>query len=78
MTATVAAHYAQPGLLQSGWITGQNLIAGKAALVDVEYGKGHVVLFGFRPQHRAQTHGTFRTLFNAIATAALEPASLTP
>jgi Zinc carboxypeptidase len=62
----IQATYAKGNPLESGWLLGPEKIQGKAALVDVSLGKGHVVLFGFPPQHRGQTHGTFRLLFNAL------------
>ncbi|MBA2646066.1 MAG: hypothetical protein H0U81_04625, partial [Pyrinomonadaceae bacterium] len=63
----VIARYAEKHVLRSGWLLGEKYLAGKAALVEVKFGKGRVVLFGFRPQHRAQTWGTFPFIFNAIA-----------
>ncbi len=65
--ATVAARYGDTALLESGWIRGESVIAGKPAVVEVAYGKGRIVLFGFRVQYRAQSCGTFRLLFNAIS-----------
>ncbi len=53
-------------ILLSGYLDGANSIAGRAAMVRVKAGNGHAVLFGFRPQHRAQSYGTFRLLFNAM------------
>jgi hypothetical protein len=59
-------------ILLSGWINGQERLTRKAAAVAFTYGKGRIVLFGFRPQHRGQTHATFPLLFNAIYWSVLD------
>jgi hypothetical protein len=60
------ARYGDKDILLSGWLEGEPLIAGRAGVVDVAVGAGHVVLFGFPVQHRGQSHATFRLLFNAL------------
>ena len=62
----VIARYAKEGVLRSGWLRGEDRIKDKIALAEVEMGKGRIVLFGFRPQHRGQTWGTFPFIWNAI------------
>src|SRR4029453_17780257 len=52
--------------LASGYILHPERIQGKAAALEVFYGSGRVYLFGFRPQWRGQSHGTYKLIFNAI------------
>ncbi|MGQ5260906.1 M14 family zinc carboxypeptidase [Micromonospora sp. ZYX-F-536] len=63
---TVAATWPKTNLLKSGFLLGQDVIGGKAAVVTAKVGDGQVVMIGFKPQHRAQSHGTYRLLFNAM------------
>ena len=68
-TVQTVARYADKDLLLSGWLEGEQLIASRPAVVQVGVGTGRVVLLGFPAQHRAQSHATFRLLFNAILTS---------
>ena len=64
--AAVASYPASGNPLLSGWLLGGSKLNGKAALVDASIGKGHVVLFGFRPQYRGQSMSTQPLLWGAI------------
>jgi hypothetical protein len=68
-TVRILARYAKSNLLASGWLDGERAIAGKGAMAEVKSGQGRAIVFGFRPQHRAQSHATFRLLFNTIHTS---------
>ena len=63
---SVLVRYPNRDIVASGWLKGEELMAGQAAVVMVETGPGRIVLFGLRPQHRAQTQATFPLLFNAL------------
>ncbi len=60
----------------SGYIKGAELLARRAAMVELSYGDGEIVLIGFRAQHRAQPHRTFKLLFNALYWGQLEEIEL--
>ena len=62
----VVAYYPEDGILMSGWLLGEDYLARKAAVVDMKLKKGHIALIGIRAQHRAQSHGTYKFLLNAL------------
>ncbi len=53
-------------MLLSGTLANGQYLANRAAVVDVNLGKGHVVMFAIRPFWRWQTQGTYSLGFNAI------------
>jgi hypothetical protein len=60
------ARYEDRDLLASGWLVGEENLVRRAAVVSAKMGEGQVVLIGFPAQHRAQMHGTYKLLFNAL------------
>lgn len=60
------AQYAIKDSLLSGWTLGEKYMNGKTALAETDFGKGKIVLFAFRPQHRGQSWATFPFIFNAL------------
>jgi len=53
-------------LLISGLLENGSAMAGRAAVVDARYGKGHVLLFANNPIWRGETIGSYRMFFNAV------------
>jgi len=62
----LVVQYPEKAILQSGWLIGEDQLAEQTAMVSARYGMGRVILFGFRPQFRAQTRGTFKLFFNSL------------
>jgi hypothetical protein len=78
---TIIATYPEDAedILISGYLRGGERIENKVAAVSFSYGRGRLILLGFRVQHRAQTEGTFKMLFNSIYWAGMdEPTKATP
>ncbi len=62
----VVVHYPDRDIFQSGWLIGEEHLSRKPAMISAKYEKGRIILIAFRPQFRAQTHGTFKFLFNTL------------
>ena len=60
------AWFASATPLRSGWAWGQRYLEGGVAAIDAAVGKGRVLLFGPEVNFRAQSHSTFKFLFNGI------------
>ena len=64
--AILAIYPAGINPLQSGVLLHPEKIEGQAAAVEVSYGKGHIFLYGFKPQWRAQSHGAYKFFMNTL------------
>ena len=62
----IVVHYPDAPLRRSGWIAGEQKLRGAGAVIEAPLGDGRVILHTFRVQHRGQTWGTFKLLFNSI------------
>ena len=66
MDRRVIAKFPPDKVLASGYAKQNELLEEKSAMVWVKKGKGQLVLYGFYPQFRASTSGTYKLLFNAL------------
>ena len=66
---TAVAWFESATPLRSGWAWGQQYLANGVLVVDAPVGPGRVVLYGPEITFRAQPHGTFKLLFNALVRA---------
>ena len=64
--AVLARYPKQEDALESGMIIHSEVLRDKVAALEVSYGRGRIFLYGFKPQHRGQAHGTYRYLFNVL------------
>jgi hypothetical protein len=64
--AVLAKYAKEADPLESGMIQHSEVLHDKDAALQLSFGSGRILLYGFKPQQRAQAHGTYRYLFNAL------------
>jgi hypothetical protein len=63
----ILARYPQDSTpLESGLLLHPEAIEDKIAALELSYGSGRIFLYGFKPQWRAQSHGTYKFFMNAL------------
>ena len=64
---TVLARYPRDrSPLMSGYLAGPERLEGQIAALEADYGKGRVLLLGFKPQWRGQSHAAYKFFMNAF------------
>ncbi len=58
--------FSNPAPLRSGWAWGQSYLRDGVTALEAQVGKGKLFAFGPEITFRAQTHGTFKLLFNQL------------
>ncbi len=53
-------------VLLSGYCEGADSLKNRTVMAWLKKGKGQIILYGFAPQFRASTPGTYKLLFNAL------------
>jgi hypothetical protein len=74
-TVSRVAWFSTASPLRSGWAWGQKYLENGVAVADAKLGRGRVLIFGPEVNFRAQSHATFKFLFNAIYYATAQPVS---
>lgn len=60
------AWFGQEEPLRSGWAWGQSYLKNGVTAFEAQVGKGKLIAFGPEITFRAQSHGTFKMLFNGL------------
>jgi hypothetical protein len=64
--AVLARYPKQTNPLESGLLLHPEAIEGKIAALELAYGHGRILLFGFKPQFRGEAHATYKYFFNEL------------
>ncbi len=72
MDRRVIARFPEKDILLSGYVEKEKAVSNRNAMIWLRKGDGQLVLFGFNPQFRAGTAGTYKLLFNALLLGAAD------